>query len=145
MLVLLKLWPTMRHVISARWWERVWRGEKGDDWLGSLLVEDEKERRAGMDQIRMFESGDPERRKLDVGSTTRHVVACRWDGGVETCRPVHSYLVGSAIPFTKIWNMPTSHNIILPPSVPNANIPAPFGLPTNARLHIFSGNGTNVS
>lgn len=51
----------------------------------------EKDRRAGRDQTWMLESEDPERRKLEVGSTARVVIDWRWDCEVDICRPVHSY------------------------------------------------------
>lgn len=38
----------------------------------------------GMDQRCILQSGDPDRRKLEVWSTARHVVGCRWDCGVDT-------------------------------------------------------------
>ena len=67
-------------------------GEKGSGWLGSVPDGTENERSDGIDQTWIFESRDPERRKLDVGSTARQVVTWRWDCGVDTWRPVPSYL-----------------------------------------------------
>ncbi len=54
--------------------DRLRSGERGVGWLESVDEACEKERSPGRDQIWMFESEDPERRKLEVGSTAREVI-----------------------------------------------------------------------
>ena len=70
--------------MAARWFERLLSGENRSDRLGSLPDGVENDSSNGIDHTWMFESRDPERRKLDVGSTFKQVVAWRWDCGVET-------------------------------------------------------------
>lgn len=77
MLFLLKLWPTTMAVTTARWFESDLRGENGTSWPVSVVVEAKKERMFGIDQTWMFESAEPDRRKLAVGSMARHVVGWR--------------------------------------------------------------------
>ena len=96
MLVLLAPWPTVSAVMAARWLGRDRRGACRDGWLMSLTDEDAKDRSVGSDQTWILESSEPESRKLAVESAARHVMVCRWDCGVEICRPVHSYLFFSA-------------------------------------------------
>ena len=50
------------------------KGEKGISWPPSLWVDAEKERSLNIDQTWMFESGDPESRKLEDGSAAKHVM-----------------------------------------------------------------------
>lgn len=82
--MVLELWPKTRALIDARWFERDFSGENGSGWLGSLITGARNDSRDGMDQRCILASGDPDRRKFDVGSTARHVVGCRWDCGVDT-------------------------------------------------------------
>ena len=77
MFLSLELWPNATAVIAARWFERDLRGEKGRSWPFSLAVKAENESRPGIDQTWIVESVEPDRRKLEVGSTARHVVDCR--------------------------------------------------------------------
>lgn len=77
MFLSLELWPNTTAVIAARWFERDLKGEKGKSWLFSLAEEAENESRPGMDQTCAVESVEPDRRKLEVGSTARHVVDWR--------------------------------------------------------------------
>lgn len=92
MLTVLLPWPTTRWVMGARWCDRLRTGERGGGWVGSVDEGWTKERRAGRDQTWMLESGEPERRKLPVGSTATLVTAWRCERGVEIDRPVQSYI-----------------------------------------------------
>ncbi len=115
--------------MAARWLVRLRRGERGEGPVESVAEGCEKDRRAGMDQIWIVVSAEPERIWVEDGSTARVVTGCRCDGVVEIWRPVQS-----------------SQRMILPSWVPRARIPAPlFADPIRARLCIRSGNGTVVS
>lgn len=82
--------------MAARWFESVCMGENGSGKLGSLTDGAEKDSNEGIDQSWRLESEDPDSRKLEVGSTARHVVGWRWACGVDIWRPVPSYLYWSA-------------------------------------------------
>ena len=77
MFLLPELWPNTMAVIAARWFESDLKGENGRSWPLSLADEAENESRPGIDQTCMFESVEPDRKKLEVGSTARHVVDWR--------------------------------------------------------------------
>lgn len=143
----LELWPKARALMVARWFEREWSGEKGSGWLESVDEEARNDSRDGMDQRCMLESGDPDRRKFDVGSTARHVVGWRWDCGVDTWRPVHNYLEASTVCTIDIFfgNCITSHSMTLPPSVPSTRVDALSPWRDRAMLQIRSGKGTTAS
>lgn len=73
--------------MAARWFDIVLIGEFGCCWSrpdGCLV----NERIFTKDHTCTLASDDPERTKLDVGSTSSEVTGCRCDGVVATCRPV---------------------------------------------------------
>lgn len=90
MLFLLWLWPTATLVIGALWWENVRSGE-----LDCVCVWEvdgrENEVRRGIDHTWIFESSEPDKMKLLVGSTINEVTGCKWEAVVDTWRPVHVY------------------------------------------------------
>ena len=59
--------------------------------IGVCEASGEKDKRLGRDQTWMMESVEPERKKLELGSTARAVTCWRCDVGVDTSRPVHIY------------------------------------------------------
>ncbi len=75
--LLLELWPNTMAVIAARWFERDLRGENGGYCPFSLADEAENESIPGMDHRWIVESVEPDRAKLEVGSTARHVADCK--------------------------------------------------------------------
>jgi hypothetical protein len=79
MFALLELCPQAIAATGPRWVERVWTGVR--DASG------EKDRMAGSAHTWTMASGEPERKKLDEGSTARDVTGCRCDVDVETRRP----------------------------------------------------------
>lgn len=74
MFLSLELCPNTTAVIAARWFESDLRGENGRSWPFSLADEAENDSNPGIDQTWIVESVEPDRRKLEVGSTARHVV-----------------------------------------------------------------------
>ena len=74
MFLSLELWPNTMAVIAARWLESDLRGENGTSWPFALADEAVNESRPGIDQTWINESEEPDRRKLEVGSTVRQVV-----------------------------------------------------------------------
>jgi hypothetical protein len=83
MFALLALCPHTMDDIGPRCVESVWIGERE--------VSGEKERMAGRAQTCTMASGDPERKKLEVGSTAMDVTGWRWEVDVETRRPEQIY------------------------------------------------------
>jgi hypothetical protein len=81
MLALLALWPQTMDEMGPRWVERVCTGERD--------VSGEKERMAGRAQTWIMASGEPERKKLEVGSTASAVTGWRCEVDVDTRRPEH--------------------------------------------------------
>ncbi len=82
--------PTTRLVMPARWFESVRRGSREELFDRSVVEGELKESNNGRDQTCIdCESEEPERIKLDVGSTARLVTGERCDCEVETWRPVH--------------------------------------------------------
>jgi hypothetical protein len=79
MLAVVELCPQTSPESGPRWVERVCTGERD--------VSGEKERIAGRFQTWTMESVEPERKKLDVGSTASDVTGWRWEVEVETNRP----------------------------------------------------------
>ena len=77
--------------MPARWFENVRMGELESGWLWPTDEGCENDIRPGNDQTWTLASFDPESIKLDVGSTTKEVTACKCDAEVETERPVHIY------------------------------------------------------
>lgn len=65
MFALLELCPQAIDVIGPRWVDSVWTGVRD--------VSGEKERIAGSAHTWTMASGEPERKKLEVGSTARDV------------------------------------------------------------------------
>ena len=61
-------------VIAARWFVRDRSGENGGSLAISSTSEFENESSPGIDHTCIVESVEPDRRKLEVGSTARHVV-----------------------------------------------------------------------
>lgn len=61
-------------VIAARWFESVLRGENDRSGPFPLTDEVENESRPGIDQTWIVESVEPDRRKLEVGSTAVQVI-----------------------------------------------------------------------
>lgn len=84
MLALLELCPHMTDDIGPRWVESVWTGE--------CEVSGEKESMAGRLQTWIMASEEPERKKLEYGSTVSDVTGWRCEVDVETRRPEHIYL-----------------------------------------------------
>jgi hypothetical protein len=85
MFALLELWPHAIDEIGPRCVERVWTGVRD--------VSGEKERMAGSAHTWTMASDEPERKKLDEGSTAMDVTGWRCDVEVETRRPEHIYVV----------------------------------------------------
>lgn len=84
MFALLELCPHAMDDIGPRCVERVCTGERE--------VSGENERIAGNDQTWIMASEDPERKKLEVGSTAIDVTGWRWEVDVETRRPEQIYV-----------------------------------------------------
>lgn len=55
--------------------------------MGERAASGEKDRMEGRDHTWIMASGEPERKKLDVGSTAMLVTGWRWAVDVETRRP----------------------------------------------------------
>jgi hypothetical protein len=85
MFALLELWPHASDEIGPRCVERVWTGVRD--------VSGEKERMAGSAHTWIMASDEPDRKKLDEGSTARDVTGWRCEVEVETRRPEHIYIV----------------------------------------------------
>ena len=87
--------------------------------------------------------------QFKVGSTAKWVTGCRCAALVDTIRPVASYFVVSAkVCKSRILNRKrTSHNVILPASIPMTNIPVSSSSspPKVARLLIRSLKGIRAS
>jgi hypothetical protein len=79
MFALLALWPHAIEETGPRWMDSVWTGVRD--------VSGEKDRMAGRAQTWTMASDEPERKKLDEGSTAMDVTGCRCDVDVETRRP----------------------------------------------------------
>ena len=77
MLFALELWPNTTAVIAARCCESERRGPRIGPSLYSLTDDAENDSSPGIDHTLIVESGEPDNKKLAVGSTARHVVACR--------------------------------------------------------------------
>jgi hypothetical protein len=85
MFALLALCPHTIEEMGPRCVDRVWTGVRD--------VSGEKDNMAGRAQTWTMASDEPERKKLDEGSTARDVTGCRCDVDVETRRPEHIYCV----------------------------------------------------
>jgi hypothetical protein len=81
MLLVLELWPHTMAVMGPRCVERVCTGERE--------VSGAKERIDGSAHTCIIASGEPERKKFEVGSTARLVTGWRCDVDVDTRRPEH--------------------------------------------------------
>jgi hypothetical protein len=79
MFALLELCPHAMEDIGPRWVESVCTGDRE--------VSGEKERMAGSAQTCTMASEEPERKKLEDGSTAMQVTGWRWAVDVETSRP----------------------------------------------------------
>lgn len=77
MLLLLALCPNATAVMAVLCADNDIVGEKGGSCPLLLLDEADQERSPAIDQTFMFESEDPDRRKLDVRSTTKLVTGWR--------------------------------------------------------------------
>lgn len=83
MFALLELCPQAMDEMGPRWVDSV--------CTGVLEVSGEKDRTAGSVHTWTMASDDPERKKLDDGSTARDVTGWRWAVDVETRRPEQIY------------------------------------------------------
>jgi hypothetical protein len=81
MLAVVELWPHASPVMGPRCVDNVWAGDR--DASG------EKERIEVRFQTWIMASDEPERKKLDVGSTAMDVTGWRWDVEVDIKRPEH--------------------------------------------------------
>ena len=79
MLALLQLCPQAMDDMGPRWVESVCMGERE--------ASGEKESIDGSAHTCIMASEEPDRKKLEEGSTTMHVTGWRWDVEVETSRP----------------------------------------------------------
>ena len=79
MLALLELCPQTMEEMGPRWVERVCTGERE--------ASGEKDNIEGSAHTWIMASEDPERKKLEDGSTTMHVTGWRCEVEVETRRP----------------------------------------------------------
>jgi hypothetical protein len=79
MLAVLELWPQAMEDMGPRWVERVCMGERE--------ASGEKDSMAGSAHTWIIASEEPERKKLEDGSTTMLVTGWRCEVDVETRRP----------------------------------------------------------
>ena len=107
--------------MAARWLENVRIGEFGccrSRPEGSLV----KERTLAKDHTWILASGDPERMKFDVRSTTRKVTGCKCDAVVATCRPVQVY---QNLPISPIQKPTGERKQSIPPTRSNDHLLSP--------------------
>jgi hypothetical protein len=85
MLALVELWPHTIDEMGPRWVDSVCTGVRD--------VSGEKDNMAGRAQTWTMASGEPERKKLEEGSTAMDVTGWRCEVEVETRRPEQIYMV----------------------------------------------------